>query len=459
VHTPRSRQLALTLAIVLATISTVGSAVPPATGVAFAQDAAQPYAGQTVVLWEIKRVNGSDILDPLLKEFTQQTGITVDHQVFPEGGYNDKLTVSQQSKDSSYDVFEGDVAARGQFTERDSVEPLDSYLNDPTATPADWDASDIPDGLMSLCRLNASTLCIPQAGGGTFYYYNKKIFADAGISGPPQSVDEMVADAAKTNSPDHAGICMRGTAESANMFTGFMLSQYFLPYSDSNHAVILDASWHPTLTTPEAVQWGTTYQTLMQQYAPKGIASYGYSECNRDFEAGKVAQYFESDAWTGEFTDPTKSTVADQTGYSVIPCAAVNPDHCMVFAYHGWYINRDSQHKGAAWELMKWINSKDIVTRVSVGGGGFATAIRNSSLDALAATGKYPDDMIQAFKYQKTHAHPSPFPPIPEIFQVVNPVSVALSKIVAGEASPADAMAEANASITDALVQGGELQQ
>jgi multiple sugar transport system substrate-binding protein len=438
--------------------TTAPAAALPVAASATLGQAAQPYAGQSITLWEIKRVNGSDLLDPMLAEFQQQTGISVNHQVFPEGGYNDKLTVSQQSRDSSYDVFEGDVAARGQFVARDVVEPLDSYLSDSNATPASWDASDIPDGLFSLCKLNGVVLCIPQTGGGTFFYYNKQIFADAGLTGPPQTIEEMVADAAKTNSPDHAGICMRGTAESANMFTGFMLSQYFLPYSDGNHAVILDANWRPMLTTPEAVAWGTAYQTLMQNYAPKGIASYGYSECNRDFEAGKVAQYFESDAWTGEFTDKTKSTVVDQTGYGVIPCAAVNPNNCMVFAYHGWYINKDSQHKGAAWELMKWINSKDIVSRISVGGGGFSTAIRNSTLDALAATGKYPDDMIAAFKYQKSHAHPSPFPPIPEIFQVVQPVSVALSKIVAGESSPTDAMAEANSAITDALVQGGEIQ-
>jgi ABC-type glycerol-3-phosphate transport system substrate-binding protein len=129
----------------------------------------------------------------------------------------------------------------------------------------------------------------------------------------------------------------------------------------------------------------------------------------------------------------------------------------MVFAYHSWYLNKSSQHKAAAWELMKWVNSKDIVARISVGGGGFSTAIRNSALDALAATGTYPDDMIAAFKYQKSHAHPSPFPPIPEIFQVVQPVSVALSKIVAGQLNPTDAMAEANKSITDALITGGEI--
>jgi multiple sugar transport system substrate-binding protein len=409
------------------------------------------YAGQTVTLWQIERPTLSDLEKPLLASFEQATGINVNFQTFPEAAYNDKLTLAQTAHDSSYDVFEGDVASRGQFASRNSVIPLDSYINSPAS--ASWDYADIPAGLHTLCQYNGQTLCIDQGAGGQFFYYNKALFAAAGISGPPKTIQEMVTDAAKTNDPAKgiAGICMRNTPGEANQFTGFQLSAYFLPYNPNDKAVILGPDWKPMLNTPQALQWATTYQTLMRNYAPPGIASYGYTECNRDFEAGKVAEYFESDGQVGEFLDPTHNPQLKNTGFYFIPCAPVNPNNCNVTASHAWYINKDSQHQAAAWELVEWLSSKEVVSSVAVNGGGYLFASRTSSLQALAATGKYPADVQAAFAYEGTHEMPSPFPPIPEIFGVVQPVSIMLSKISAGQETPQAALAEAQTAITKVL--------
>jgi len=286
-------------------------------------------------------------------------------------------------------------------------------------------------------------------------YYNKKILGDAGINGPPKSWDELVADAAKVHNASHAGFCARSTVGSPSWFPGAMMLQYFLPYSSQNMASFLDDKWHPLLTTPEAFAMASTYQNLLKQYGPKGIASYGFQECEHDFQQGKLAFFLDASDFSGEILDPSKSTVVDQVGFATIPCPANNSAHCTLTAPWGIFINQNGKHSAAGWKLIQWLSSKDIQTK-SVKDGQFAPAVtRNSVLTALSGSKQLPTDLANALQQGYSTVDPLAFPQIPEVFDVLNPLSVALSKILSGQASSTKAFTDANSQMTDILKKAG----
>ncbi len=414
--------------------------------------------GQTVTLWTVQRETLSGKIKPLIAGFESQTGITVNFQELPEAGYTAKVKLALTAKDTSFDVFEleGSTLLSG-YIAQSGVEPLDPYINDASKTPASWDYKDIPAGMINTCQIDGKHYCLPMFASATFLYYNKKIFADAGLSGPPQTIDQLVHDAQVTNNAAHSGICMRGTPDSANFYTGLMLAGYFLPYSAGNKGMLIDSSWHPLLTTPEALNFGRTYSTLMRQFGPKGVAAYSYLECNTDFEQGRTAMYLECNCWPSEFLDKTKSTTADQVGFSVVPCPQTNPNNCIENAQAGWLINRNSKKKDAAWELMKFLDDKKTLTDYIAAGKFYLGAVRTSVIASVYGGPGFPPDLSTAMQYALNHTYPGPEPQIPETSELDSALATALSKITSGQATPEAAFAEANAAMTKTLQQGGYL--
>ena len=53
------------------------------------------------------------------------------------------------------------------------------------------------DGLTQSCALDGKTYCVPYYGGDRAVTYRKDIFADAGITTPPASWDELLTDIQK----------------------------------------------------------------------------------------------------------------------------------------------------------------------------------------------------------------------------------------------------------------------
>jgi multiple sugar transport system substrate-binding protein len=67
---------------------------------------------------------------------------------------------------------------------------------------------------------------VPLYGLSYGLFYNKKLFAAAGISGPPKTWSEFVADAKKlTKPPDQYGVTIEGGSISENAHFAFILGQ------------------------------------------------------------------------------------------------------------------------------------------------------------------------------------------------------------------------------------------
>jgi ABC-type glycerol-3-phosphate transport system substrate-binding protein len=325
-------------------------------------------------------------------------------------------------------------------------------------TPASWDYSDFPQNVTAQCGLNGNTYCLPIESDTTMLYYNEAQFKSAGIAGPPQSISQLVADAAKLNTPQHAGFCMRATVDQSNYFTGQMLLLYFLNYNAGNQGTFLNPKWQPQLTTPQAISFANTFKQLEVQYGPKGIAGYGYQECETALNQGKVSMFWETDAFASAVNDPSISNQAKNIGYTVIPCPPGSGGHCTMGSPWGVYLNKTSKVQPAAWQLMQFLTSQS--AEKAVVATGQATVALRQSVSSTAFNGSnplLPKAMGTAIAYGLAHLDPHPFPPLPNLIQLLTPFGQALSDIISGQASVNSAMNQANGQATQVLQKAGML--
>jgi ABC-type glycerol-3-phosphate transport system substrate-binding protein len=441
--------IAVLLAAALAACSSSGSSTASASG-------GKKLAGQTITVWAANDPFMTP-LAPLVKQFEAQTGATVHFDILGnETAYYAKLQLGLASH-SGPDIWFGPTPLIGQYVSLGAV-PVSSFLSNAQETPASWDYSDFPSNVTAQCELNGSTYCLPVESDTTMLYYNKAQFAAAGLSGPPQSISELVADAAKLNTPQHAGFCMRATVDQSNYFTGQMLLLYFLNYNSGNQGTFLNSSWEPQLTTPQAQSFANTFKQLEVQYGPKGIAGYGYQECETALNQGKVSMFWETDAFASAVNNPAISNQANNIGYAVIPCPANTDGHCTMGSPWGIYLNKTSKVQPGAWQLMQFLTSES--AEKAVVAAGQATVALRKSVASTAFNGSnplLPTAMGTAISYGLAHLDPHPFPPLPNLIQLLTPFGQALSDIISGQASPTSAMSTANSQATKVLQQAGKL--
>jgi ABC-type glycerol-3-phosphate transport system substrate-binding protein len=447
---------ALAIVVALTACSSSGSGGGSSSGSSGSAAGGKNLAGQTITVWAANDPFMTP-LAPLVKKFEAQTGATVHFNILGnETAYYAKLQLGLASH-SGPDIWFGPTPLIGQYASLGAV-PLSSFLSNSKETPASWNYSDFPQDVTAQCGLNGDTYCLPVESDTTMLYYNKAQFKAAGISGPPQSMAQLVTDAAKLNTPQHAGFCMRATVDQSNYFTGQMMLLYYLNYKAGNQGTFLNPSWQPQLTTPQATSFANTFKKLEVQYGPKGIAGYGYQECETDLNQGKVSMFWETDAFASAVNNPSISNQAKNIGYTVIPCPPSSGGHCTMGSPWGIYLNKTSKVQPAAWQLMQFLTSES--SEKAVVATGQATVALRKSVSATAFTGSnplLPKAMGTAISYGLAHLDPHPFPPLPNLIQVLTPFGQALSDIVSGQSSVEKAMNQANSQATQVLKTAGKL--
>jgi ABC-type glycerol-3-phosphate transport system substrate-binding protein len=422
-------------------------ASPAATG--------QPYAGTTIsVLAPDNRAfqwYGTQI-----DAFTAATGINVTYQNLPEASYPDQLTVKLTAKDASFDAFFYNARASHGFEALGGVAGLDDYIGDPALTPESYDYAGIPAAAQDICAVEGRTYCLNIHGGSIILFYNKDMLAAAGIDGPPQTTDELMDAALELKTPTQAGFCMRAT-DGPNVYPFTDIWNKFSPYTDNIKGTWFDAGWNPQINAATTVEAVTFYQQILTQAGPNGIANYSFPECLADMQQGKLAMWLDDASLEGSVEDETASTVAGKVGYSSIPCPPVNPDHCVSGAPYSGYINANAKNKEAAWLFLTYLTSPEM-QEASAAAGVNPQPIRTATYDSAALAATAPADYLEAVQYALGHLNGAYKVLAPEEGEISAAMGLALSRVVSGQAEPADALSDANETITDVVTKAGYLQ-
>lgn len=219
------------------------------------------------------------ILTPELKKFEKQTGIKVKLEVVPWADLLNRIlaaTTSGQGPDvlNIGNTWSASLQATGALlpwdkANFDAIGGRDRFVDSAVASAGaeGKDPSAVP--LYSLAYA---------------LYYNKKSFADAGISKPPATWDELVADGKKLSKDGKWGLGAEGANLSNNIHQTFVLGQ-------QHGADFFDADGKATFTSDGAVAAVKQYIDLMAKdkiIAP-GNAEYAQNQSLTDFAKGKTA--------------------------------------------------------------------------------------------------------------------------------------------------------------------------
>jgi multiple sugar transport system substrate-binding protein len=220
------------------------------------------------------------VLTPSLQEFTKQTGIKVDLEVI---GWNDLLNRILAAATSGQGP---DVVNIGN-TWSTSLQTTGAFL------PISADVLNqiggtgrfLPNALAATGAPGKDPVGVPLYSLAYALYYNKAMFAAAGITNPPTTWEEFVADGKKLSHGDQWGVSVEGASTSENAHHAFTFSQ-------QQGGSFFDASGKPTFNTPQNVAAIKQYVDFVaaDKIANPSDAEYSNgTEAVQDFATGKAA--------------------------------------------------------------------------------------------------------------------------------------------------------------------------
>jgi multiple sugar transport system substrate-binding protein len=223
------------------------------------------------------------VLAPQLAKFTQQTGIKVNVQVIPWTTLLTQVTaatVSGKGPDvlNIGNTWSASLQATGAFL------PFTSSVMNEIGGSSRF----LAGSLSATGAVGQPPAAVPLYSLAYGLYYNKAQFAAAGISGPPATWAQFVADAKKLTTGGHWGLSLEAGQIPENIHLAFELSQ-------QQGGSFFNSAGKPTFDTPQNVAAIKQMIDFMQtdKIANPSDAQYSKgTEALTDYAAGRAAMVF-----------------------------------------------------------------------------------------------------------------------------------------------------------------------
>lgn len=236
--------------------------------------------------------------------------------------------------------------------------------------------------------------------------YNKKMFAEAGLSEPPKTLDELKDYACKlTKKNDDGTLAHTGLAVLTGWDSGVV--HPFLSLLWSNGGQYLDtAQGKAMFNSPQAKEVLQVYSDMIKE----GCVDPGLGGGFNDFVTGKsamviMANFFRSDL-KNSFVDGYENV-----GVAPIPVGA-SGDKSVALQYNWlWTVDKTSKNAEEAWKLVKWLNTPRAEGKASPMGEYLTSAlgaIPSRLSDQTALSDTLSDFFLQAYLNSASSSQPEP---------------------------------------------------
>jgi sorbitol/mannitol transport system substrate-binding protein len=353
-----------------------------------------------------------------------------------------KITASTSMGGGEFDVVMISNYETPQWAENGWLVNLSEYASN---TPG-YDENDFIPSLRESLSYEGNMYSVPFYGESSFLMYRKDLLEQAGISMPRTPTWDQVRDAAaKLDSPDMVGICLRGKPGWGEVLAP--LDTVINTFGGRWY----DEQWNAQLTSPEVVKAVEFYVNTVREYGEPGAATAGFGECATQFAQGRAAMWYDATSAVSTVEDPESSTVVGKVGYAMAPI--------MEKENSGWLytwslgIPESSDKKDAAWKFISWMTDKDYIKLVGeeLGWARVPPGSRLSTYEipeykeASAAFGQVTLDSIEGANPLKPTVQPVPytgvqFLAIPEFQDLGTRVSQQISAAIVGQKSVMDAL-------------------
>jgi multiple sugar transport system substrate-binding protein len=225
------------------------------------------------------------------------------------------------------------------------LESLEPYI-------AKWEyTSGLTDRALELGRyVNNTAYMLPYGFYLRAMFYNKKLLAEAGVTEPPKTMDEFVADSEKVSKiQGKYGYCMRGGPGGLNGWMIFAASM-----AGSNKYFNEDGT--STMNSPG---WGKGIAWMVDLYkkglAPKDSVNWGFNEVVAGFYSGTCAFLDQDPDALIAIADRMKP---DDFGVTPLP---KGPDgkSFPTIGYAGWSMMSATQNKDLSWKLIATLEAPE----------------------------------------------------------------------------------------------------
>ncbi|MGW6201644.1 ABC transporter substrate-binding protein [Kribbella sp. NPDC055110] len=384
---------------------------------------------QTLTYWASNQGtsldNDKEVLTPVLQKFTQETGIKVNLEVI---GWNDLQTRIQTAITSGQAP---DVVNIGN-TWAASLQATDAFL------PFDGDAMTaiggkdkfVPTALATGGKEGTDPTSVPLYGLAYGLYYNKAMFAAAGLQ-PPKTWEDMVSAAQKlTNSAKNQwGMALAAGSYTENVHFAFINAA-------QNKADWFNSDGKPTFTGDGNVQGVLRYLDLMQKDKVANPSNAQYDNGTKsvnDFATKKVAMVINQN--NADSSIVANGMKAGEYGVVPFPAPAGGEQVASHVAGINLSIFKNTKHKDAALKFVKYMTDANTQTTL---GKPF------SSLPVLKdAKPVFTTDAAEAATFQdvyNTKSKPLPLVPAEDQFEstVGKAMNALFAKIATGGTVTAD---------------------
>lgn len=229
-------------------------------------------------------------------------------------------------------------------------------------------------------------------------FYNKKLLADAGITQPPTTWDELKQDAAKATQRDSSGnLRVAGFGLTSGWDSAVVHPFLTLLQSAGGEFLSKDGS---KATFDSAA--GTSALTLEKSLIDAKSADPAMNVLT-GFPSGKVAMTINAGWWIGSLKTAMKDNYAN-VGVVPVPGPTAGKKGSLAYGYF-MGVNNKSRHQDAAWKFLTWMNAQKTdkgTTRM----GAFQYSVgtipgRPADSKVLAASNKDPNyqPFIDALEY------------------------------------------------------------
>lgn len=274
---------------------------------------------------------------------------------------------------------------------------------------------------------------LPVDSNTILMYYNKDAFREAGISGPPETWEELYEYARKLTDRSKN---FRGIAFSANRSEEGTFQ--FLPFVQQAGGAIDQIN----------DEGGVAALTLWSDLVLNGYASPEVINITQNEAVGLLASGNVAMAISGPWSLGFMSEAEFEWGLALLPVKEDVGIRSSAMGGYNMAIMADSDSPSEAWEFMTWLQEPENVRRFYWDHLGGARIPPRA--DVANEPGKWTEDpSLKVFIEQLEYAQPrGPHPEWPSISEAIQ---IAIQTALTGQASPQDALDAAAAEIENFL--------
>ena len=246
--------------------------------------------------------------------FTKKSGIKVNYTVLDEGTLREVTTRDVAAGGRQFDVVMIGPFEAPQFGQNGFITDLTKFAQSDAAYKLD----DIIPAVRNALSLDGKLYAAPFYGESSFLMYRKDVLKKAGITMPAQPTWTEVADIArKIDTPEMAGICLRGKPGWGDLGASFttVLNTMGGTWWSAKPDGSVDTAQVDQPEFKNALQF---YVDLVKDAGEKDAAGSSFNECLSQYKSGKGALWYYAPVAAG-LLEADDSAVKGKNGYAPAP--------------------------------------------------------------------------------------------------------------------------------------------